>query len=547
LAQRLQGNREVEGYLQRRLETAAPLAPSHAWLPSSLRAACELTATQAALWLARGQHPELEGRLVSLTVLGLERHGHALVRRPQCPACGDPARGAAPRPVTLASRPKAFTADGGHRSAGPERMLAEYEHHVSPITGAVASLVRVPADPEGRVHVYMAGHDGAHPRMQLAVLRQSLRHKAVGKGATDAQAKASALGEALERASGRFRGDEPRTTASYRQLGDLALHPSACMLYSAKQYAERAAWNAHGAAARLVPDPLDEEAAIEWSPLWSLTEERFKYLPTQYLYSAYPHAPGQFYAWADSNGCAAGGSLEEAILQGLLELVERDAVALWWYSRARRPGVDLAGFGDPAVGELVRAHRALGRQLWALDLTSDLGIPTFAAVSRRIAEGPEQLILGFGAHLEARIGLLRALTEAGQFLPTVQRLEGYPHPDPELAEWWQTATVAAHPYLLPDAGRPARTAAAYPRQWAEDVAADVRACQQIVEAKGLELLVLDQSRPDLGLAVVKVVVPGLRFFWPRLAPGRLYEVPVRLGWLQRPLAEEELNPTPLLI
>jgi ribosomal protein S12 methylthiotransferase accessory factor len=57
--------------------------------------------------------------------------------------------------------------------------------------------------------------------------------------------------------------------------------------------------------------------------------------------------------------------------------------------------------------------------------------------------------------------------------------------------------------------------------------------------------VLDQTRPDIGLAVVKVVVPGMRHFWARLAPGRLYEVPVRLGWLERPLDEDELNPIPI--
>jgi oxazoline/thiazoline synthase len=42
--------------------------------------------------------------------------------------------------------------------------------------------------------------------------------------------------------------------------------------------------------------------------------------------------------------------------------------------------------------------------------------------------------------------------------------------------------------------------------------------------------------------VARVVVPGLRHFWRRLAPGRLYDVPVSLGWLDRPRAETELNP-----
>jgi ribosomal protein S12 methylthiotransferase accessory factor YcaO len=71
---------------------------------------------------------------------------------------------------------------------------------------------------------------------------------------------------------------------------------------------------------------------------------------------------------------------------------------------------------------------------------------------------------------------------------------------------------------------------------------DIDHCRSIVEAQGMEMLVLDQTRADVGMPVVKVVVPGLRHFWPRYAPGRLYEVPVKMGWLEKPLREEELNP-----
>jgi ribosomal protein S12 methylthiotransferase accessory factor len=63
----------------------------------------------------------------------------------------------------------------------------------------------------------------------------------------------------------------------------------------------------------------------------------------------------------------------------------------------------------------------------------------------------------------------------------------------------------------------------------------------------MELLVLDQTRPDVGLPVVKVVVAGMRPFWGRFAPGRLYTVPVELGWLDGPTPEEDLNPSHLVI
>ncbi len=79
----------------------------------------------------------------------------------------------------------------------------------------------------------------------------------------------------------------------------------------------------------------------------------------------------------------------------------------------------------------------------------------------------------------------------------------------------------------------------------DDLLEDVTLCVDILSKLNLEVLVKNQTRPDLGLSVVKVIVPGLRHFWARYAPGRLYEVPVQMGWLNEPTAEEDLNPTPI--
>jgi len=74
---------------------------------------------------------------------------------------------------------------------------------------------------------------------------------------------------------------------------------------------------------------------------------------------------------------------------------------------------------------------------------------------------------------------------------------------------------------------------------------DVMTCVEIAKNAGLETLVLNQTRPDIGLSVVKVIVPGLRHFWWRLAPGRLYDVPAKMGKFPAPLTEEQLNPIPM--
>ncbi len=62
----------------------------------------------------------------------------------------------------------------------------------------------------------------------------------------------------------------------------------------------------------------------------------------------------------------------------------------------------------------------------------------------------------------------------------------------------------------------------------------------------MEFLVLDQTRPDIGMPVARVIVPGMRHFWARFAPGRLYDVPVSMGYRESPLAEADLNPAPVI-
>ncbi len=453
-------------------------------------------------------------------------------------------------PLTLPSTQVLTSGDAGYRTVSAERTLATYGHHVSPITGAVTALTRAPVSDSDLIRVYVAGHNLAIPAADLAGLRLGLRSASCGKGITDEQARASALCEALERYSGRFRGDEPAIRSSFEALGEEALHPNDCMLFSASQYASAEDWRAYGSAFAVVPEPFDESAVVDWTPVWSLTSGARRFLPTGYCYYTAPGSLGAQYYRADSNGCAAGNTLTEAVLQGFLELVERDCVAVWWYNRVRRPAVDLASFREPYLDRLIEEYARLGRTLWVLDVTHDLEIPAFVAVSCRTGPGAEEPLMGFGTHLDARIGLLRAVTELNQMLSLTSVLDVPPEQvlDHVAVRWARTATTANQPYLVPDPSMA-------PRRWEDfgdpprhrDLRQAVDHCRAIVEARGMQVLVLDQTRPDIGLAVAKVIVPGLRPFWARLAPGRLFDVPVNLGWLPEPLCEDQLNPTPMFL
>jgi ribosomal protein S12 methylthiotransferase accessory factor len=529
LARRLEANRPLEALLRgqaqkTRLPAAAP----------ALEMAWRAAAHEACRWLGAGASA-LEGCLITLDTLAWTLARHPLARLPFCPACGGPPP--EPSPPRLGPRPVACR-QGGLRQRRAEETVEQLQVHLSPLTGAVRQLVRVtPArDP---LHVYLAAHHRPSGPTSLDRLRRGLRNMSAGKGASDEQARAGALAEALERYSAIFQGHEPRRRATLAELGDSGLHPNDCMGYSERQFAHRREWNERGYIYNWIPEPFQAHRPAHWSPVWSLTRGEWRFLPTQYCYFGFADPDQPAAAMACTNGTAAGTCLEEALLQALLELVERDAVALWWYNRLARPGLDLAACSDPYPARVAGRLAEMGRDMWVLDLTSDLGIPVFAALSR-CREGPERILLGAGAHLDPEIALQRAVSELAQM---TARLDPS-HLDGELWEWLQQGTLAGHPYLLP-AGT--RSLEGFPPAPGDDVLEALRHCQTLLERQGLEVLALDLTRPEIGLAVVKAFVPGLRHFWARFGPGRLYQVPVRLGWLPRALTEEELNPQPMFL
>lgn len=551
LAQRLRDNRPVETFIQKRLNLLAPFPTSTPTLPTTLQTALNLAATELAKWIVTGENQQLVGQLITVNAQTWEKQSHVLVKRPQCRSCGNPNYWLPqePSPITLKSQKKTYTADGGHRTFSPEETLKKHEHQISPITGVVRSLVQVSAPENSLTHTYIAGHNFAMISDDLYFLRENVRGKSGGKGRTSTQAKASGFCEAIERYSGIFQGYETRKKSSYQRLGELAIHPHACMLFSEEQYKNRAQWNANSDRTQQVPEPFNEESEIDWTPVWSLTEQTWKYLPTAYCYYGYPLRDKPF-CYANSNGCAAGNTLEEAILQGFLELAERDAVAMWWYNQVKRPSVEVESFDDPYFHALKDYYYSINRSLWVLDITCDFNIPTFAAISRRTDKPVEDILYGFGTHFDPKIALNRALTEVNQCLPAVSSVAAdgsilYPDSDELAKSWWQTATLENQAYLIPDASAKPKSYSDYHQLGSDDLKEDVMACVEIAKKQGMEVLVLDQTRPDIGLNVVRVIVPGLRMFWKRLGAGRLYEVPVKLGWLPEPNSEHQLNPFPI--
>jgi ribosomal protein S12 methylthiotransferase accessory factor len=338
--------------------------------------------------------------------------------------------------------------------------------------------------------------------------------------------------EAIERYSGIYQGDEIRISRRFADFAPgEAIMPNDVQHFSEGQFRIRLNHN-HEDSHQPAPPPLDPTEKIDWTPVWSLRDQCFRYLPTGLEYFFY------YDAHTDSNGCAAGNTLEEAIVQGFLELVERDAYAIWWYNQLQRAELDLDQFDDSYVRDL-RTHFAdAGRKVWVLDVTTDLGVPTYVAMMHWMSNGHENIEFGSGAHFDRRIALLRALTELNQFL-AIGMMGGSSGEKPSLdgvtplkLENYPFLLPATHPVVPPAPGL----------KLSDNSRGQVEACVEIARQAGYDFLVLDQTRPDVGVPVARVTVPGLRHFYRRFGPGRLYDIPVKLGLLDRARLESELTP-----
>ena len=537
LADRMRRNREIKGLLDRRQARCIAVSPlaRHTFGQNGI----QLAAVEIAKAIATDFGTELSDHIISLDLLGAAIVKHYVAARPQCPSCGrkklrDPRR--APVPIELGAGGKLVMTSGGYRTVSPRATVARFRQHVSPLTGVVSRLERVEADVPLNTNYY-AAHNFSAPARTVDELRAGLSGGSFGKGSTAEQGEASALMEAIERYSGIFQGDEIRVTRRFTDFpsGD-AILPNDVMLFSDAQYAT-------GPGVHHRPDRgADDAGSIRSFGQDRMVaglvaaRPRFRFLPTSLLYFFY-RGPGEINA--DSNGCAAGNTLAEAIVQGFLELVERDSYAIWWYNRSQRTEVGLGQLDDSYIRDLRTQLAEIGRRLWVLDVTSDLGIPSFVAMAHWMDNGQEKVEFGSGAHFDARIAVLRALTELNQFLSIGLMGDG----DGNKSSLDGTTAIAPAGPSLSDAkqqsGAPAR------HRLDVQPARHARAGGSLRGGCPASRSRLPRSRSDasdIGVPVARVIVPGLRHFYRRFAPGRLYDVPVKLGLRDRPTPESELNP-----
>jgi thioglycine synthase len=322
-----------------------------------------------------------------------------------------------------------------------------------------------------------------------------------GKGITREHARASALMEAAERWSARNRGDHT-IRGSVRQLQQRfnVAHP-ACFVVP-RTY------------------EITDDTEIEWVAARSLVHHDVVLVPAFLVYVPYEPTDADLPAMgSSSNGLASGNTLAEATVHALYELIERDAEAIALHtSEVRR--LDLAGVADdPELGPLVERFTANGIRLLVKEISQDIPVPTFFALTvdlslRRV----EYVNGGKGTHLDPRVALSRAITEVAQSRAVmmagiredmvIQRSEISENDFDRLLltqpQWYQHDPAAEHVGIDAFADRST-----------DSMLDDLVRLVDLVRDSGLpDVLVVDLTRAELGIPVARVLVPGLEFHTP---------------------------------
>ncbi|MFF8950716.1 YcaO-like family protein [Streptomyces sp. NPDC014940] len=343
-----------------------------------------------------------------------------------------------------------------------------------------------------------------------------------GKGTCPLDAKVSAAMEAIERYSA-WLPIRPDLVASHAELAaasERVLHPGACNLELTRDYRD--------------------DNPISWLRGWDLLNEEHVLVPQDAaVYQARLHEQ-PCYRITTTNGLASGNSLEEAVCHALCELIERDSMTLGELVSGYLPQIlhhhldppalqagtvdTLRGLHPhlrmeslpPRAQAMADSFTSAGVDVRAIDVTGDLGIPSFfAATSQDVGFATSQGHCGFGTHPDAEVALLRALSECAQARAIdIQAMrEDISLPGQEVTKYElhvrRSASVDKHSWAWEPASRTVALpdVPTYP---SDDVRSDIDLMLERLRAAGIrQAIVVDLSPPQIPVNTVRVIAPDL--------------------------------------
>lgn len=358
-----------------------------------------------------------------------------------------------------------------------------------------------------------------------------------GCGTCASSARHKALMETLERYAAIMVSEDEIMTASRRSLGDQAMPGLQFYTADGSSAAKRAA--------AAIP--------IRWVQGYVLNQRRTVYVPLALAHLHVEPGPGEDIFPQSTAGLSAWDSLEGAVLRGLYEVIERDAVEAVWRLRLALSPIELDGPLGAELTSLSRHDELQCIDQRYYDATSDLGVPTVYAIRRLFRPVAEDVIVSCATHHDIQIALLKARLDAGGQQVMRLREAGGPYSrfpsgvGPLVADWQETPPdfgfLNDGASMKPLSSNPpsSRTDA----EWLADATGRL-------SAQGRDIIVVNLTTSELrelGHVVVRVILPSLIAAIPgdrsrRPPHRRLREVARHHGLGASAASEVNHNPQP---
>lgn len=425
----------------------------------------------------------------------------------------------------------------------PEVTLRRGAQLLSPKIGMIKSVTRGVHRAQDPALVSLGGTSGDLSRCSTVG-----KSPDSGSASTDlAAALAAVVGESVERYAMVHFNRDAMVLASYRDVAADAISPEQARLYAEHQV------GSGNRSPRL--GFFRDDTPIRWVWAHSLTHQRPKLVPASLVYLDYRPEAGATdevdIGRNSSGGLAAGATLEEALLSGVLEEIERDAFTLTWWHR-RTPRRIVLADDDPLSKMLRRRfhsdHPKVDLRFY--DLEVELGISVVLATLNRPSDFGHAICVGAAARLDPRAALTKAAVEVGQTFPFLRYLMANKPDLQPAADYSNINSFEKHCLLYiqrPELVEPAMTfLETAPEVALEDLEnrstgralGDFERCVRRLGDRGFEVLAVDITTPDVrraGLFVVRVLVPGLaqlhgNHAMPFLGVERLHKLPEQLDW-----------------
>ena len=257
---------------------------------------------------------------------------------------------------------------------------------------------------------------------------------------------------------------------------------------------------------------------LKWIPAYNLTRDETLLIPFDW-----------FFAINEYNGPSAGNCMEEAISQGICELMERHVSSIVSRNRLKTPGINPDSATDPLVREMLQKYRHAGIRLFVSDFSLDTGIPTIGVLAYDPTTFPDksEIVWTAGTTPDPEKALSRALTEVAQLGGDFSTGSNYmPSGLPKFKTLPETDFIR-HPDAYVDMD-------ALPDLSSDNIRREVENCVEALRRIHMEVFLVDVTHPRLQVPALYTIIPGAHF--------RERAVGTSVGMFSAKIVTEQGNP-----